>query len=97
MKIKHLAILLATSFIIVGCATKHYLPMKQGVSFYNNLDELQSALAKRANEKINLGGRAADFQVFVTSTAEPIGTVYRAQSSIPALRANACKPSDPLP
>ena len=94
MKIKLLPILLATSFILAGCpTTKHYLPMKQGVSFYNNLDELQSALAKRANEKINPGSRAADFQVFVTSTSEPIGTVYRAHSSIPALRANACKPS----
>lgn len=94
MQIKSI-IWLAAFLAIAGCAT--HPSVKDGVPLYTKLDQFQNALAGRVNEKIHPNASVPDFQVVVTDTNDPIGTVYRDKTTIPILRANACKPSQDPP
>ena len=82
-------------FALTGCVNDPDL--QKGMGFYKTVDAFQEALAKRAYEKINPSGTLAkDFQVVVTQSVDPVGTIYRASTSIP-VSDTACKPSqEPL-
>jgi hypothetical protein len=81
--------LVCTSLIGLTTCSKPDIPTTDIVGLYESVDHLQEAFAKRASNKINPGA-TKDFQVVVTQSAEPIGTLLRSNSSIP-ISETACK------
>lgn len=80
-------------FVLTGCVSDP--PLQAG--FYDTIDAFQKELANRASQKITNGEVAKDFQIVVTQSVDPIGTIYRANTSIP-ISDNACKPQyEPTP
>lgn len=78
---------------LVGCVGDP--PLHAG--FYDTIDSFQKELADRVSNKIANGEKLKEFQVVVTQTIDPIGTIYRANTSIP-ISDNACKPQqEPSP
>lgn len=85
-------ILLGAVFGLTGCVSDPPLQ----ADFYDTIDAFQKELADRASKKIT-GEKAKDFQIVVTQTVDPIGTIYRANTSIP-ISDSACKPQqEPSP
>lgn len=79
--------------VLTGCVKDP--PLQAG--FYDTIDAFQKELANRASQKITNGEAAKDFRIVVTQSVDPIGTIYRVNTSIPVSE-NACRPQhEPTP
>jgi len=77
-----------------GCLPSKPLPPRDVVNF-TEMDQFQSDLAERVSKNFN-PEKQPDFKVIVTQAGYPIGTVMRANSTIP-ISYTACQPSSTPP
>lgn len=82
------ALACAVALSLAGCVNTPPLPP---ATIYDRVDKFQAELAGRVSKKIDPYAKAKDLQVVVTQIAPPIGTIYRAGTSIP-VNEKACKP-----
>jgi hypothetical protein len=87
-------VMFAAIAVTTGCVPPKPPPLHDVVNF-TNMDQFQSDLAERVSEKIN-PEKQPDFKVIVTQAGYPIGTVMRANSTIP-ISYTACQPSSTPP